>query len=67
MINDNENFSDEATDVITGVGGKTYLVVKHPSTKIVTIIDKTTREKEFVIAREFHAKPFLEVINGDGK
>lgn len=44
--------SDEATDVITGVGGKTYLVYKHPSTKITTIIDKATQEKEFVVAKE---------------
>lgn len=44
--------SDEATDVITGVGGKTYLVYKHPSTKITTIIDKATQEKEFIVAKE---------------
>lgn len=50
--------SDEATDEITGVGGKTYLVIKHPRTKIATIIDKMTKEKEFVvIANEFHVQP----------
>jgi hypothetical protein len=59
-----KNNSDEATDVITGVGGKTYLVIKHPCTKIATIIDKTTNEKEFVIAKEFHAKP---IILDDGR
>lgn len=56
LIKPTINFSDEATDVITGVGGKTYLVVKYPSTNIATITDKATREKEFVNAKEFHAK-----------
>lgn len=48
---------DEATAEITGVGGKTLIVIKHPRTKIATIIDKSTREKEFIIARDCHVDP----------
>lgn len=55
---------DEATDEITGVGGKTYLVIKHPRTKIATIIDKSTQEKEFIIA---HDSPSLTQSSDDVK
>lgn len=55
---------DDATAEITGVGGKTYLVIKHPRTKIATIIDKSTREKEFVIA---HDAPSLIPSSDDAK
>lgn len=58
-------FSDEATDVIAGVGGKTYLEIKHPSPMIASISDKATHEKEFVIAKEFLAKTPNDIISGD--
>ncbi|KAG5671122.1 hypothetical protein PVAND_001336 [Polypedilum vanderplanki] len=48
---------NEATDEITHVGGKTYLVIKHPRTKIATIIDKSTQEKEYIVEQEYHASP----------
>lgn len=60
MITPTHILSDEATDVITGVGGKTYLDIKHPSTKLAAIIDKSPNETEFVIAKEFHAQPHCD-------
>lgn len=56
---------DEADDEIAHDAGDTVLVIEHPATKIATIINKFTQEKEFVVRKDYHVSSYPGISCGD--